>query len=73
MMIWQSSREKVQPVPEGHIALPTYRLSDPSTRVPRRWPGHQGCLIEHDAPMGSFVNGMVTCVTHGCTLAWLIP
>lgn len=71
--IWAVSREKVQPVPEGHVALPTYSLSDPRRPVPRRWAGHRGCLIEHDVPMGARVNGSVTCVTHGHTLAWLVP
>lgn len=60
-----------RPDAEPSDQLPTYRLSDPSTVLPTTCPRGRGHLIEHDLPIGTRV-GMITCVTDGRTMGWIV-
>ena len=66
------------PIPVTHVPLPTWRLSDPTTRLPRVCPNGRGHLLEAEWPMASDngaaknrVAGLLSCVTCGHTLGWL--
>lgn len=62
-------REDAEPTND----LPTLRLSDPTTRLPRACPRGRGHLLEPELPVGYTKPGSISCVTCGRTLVWLRP
>ncbi len=62
-------REDAEPTNE----LPTLKLSDPTTRLPRVCPRGRGHLLEAGLPVGFSKPGHISCVTCGRQIVWLRP